>query len=467
MAIRSIAQTDTLEKFRTEFNQMTANDFGDIATLDAGLSATTVIGAVNELSAAVSSGQAFLIEDASSTVQQVASGQTLKFRGTSNQLNAVVSVPDTMTISLANDVTIPNDLQVTTDLNVDGISTLQGNIVASSTMTISSGSIVDTTGQVSFGDENIITTGNMSAATLNGSSLVSSGSISGTTITASGALEGTSLELTSGGIVFEGSTPDGFETTLTPTDPTADHTLTLPNITGTLITSGDTGTVTSTMIENATIQNEDIANSTIRAAKVNFATDTLVVDTLQANAITGTASIAQLVSLTANNSTDESVFLTFADGATGNQGLETDTDLFYNPSTNILNTTATAARYADLAEMYVTDKPYGIGTIVMFGGEKEITLADLKTRKVAGVVSDKPAFLMNKNCQNGLAIALQGRVKCKVMGTIQKGDMIVVSEEGGVGTADSNPQMGMVVGKALQDYNSNTEGLIEVVVGRL
>ena len=49
--------------------------------------------------------------------------------------------------------------------------------------------------------------------------------------------------------------------------------------------------------------------------------------------------------------------------------------------------------------MYVTDKPYGIGTIVMFGGEKEITLADLKTRKVAGVVSDKPAFLMNKNCQ--------------------------------------------------------------------
>jgi len=65
MAIRSIAQTDTLEKFRTEFNQMTANDFGDIATLDASLSATTVIGAVNELSAAVSSGQAFLIEDAS------------------------------------------------------------------------------------------------------------------------------------------------------------------------------------------------------------------------------------------------------------------------------------------------------------------------------------------------------------------------------------------------------------------
>tara|TARA_B100001113_G_scaffold340697_1_gene325120 strand:+ start:853 stop:2256 length:1404 start_codon:yes stop_codon:yes gene_type:complete len=467
MAIRSIAQTDSLEEFRQQFNQMTANDFGDIATLDPALSATTVIGAVNELSAAVSSGQAFFIEDASSTVQQVASGQTLKFRGTSNQLNAVVSVPDTMTISLAANVTIPNNLTVTNNANVNNDLVVANQANIDGTLTITTGQIIDTTGQISFGDENLTTTGTMTAGTLTGSSLVSSGAVSGTTITASSALQGTNLELTSGGIVFEGATADGFETTLTPTDPTADHTITLPNITGTLITTGDTGTVTSDMILNSTIQNEDIANSTIRATKLNLSADTLIVDTLQANAITGTASIAQLVSLTANNTANETVFLTFADGATGNQGLETDTDLNYNPSTNVLNVTATAANYADLAEMYETDKEYGIGTIVMFGGEKEITIADLKTKKVAGVVSEHPAYLMNKNCENGLAIALQGRVKCRVKGNIRKGDMIVVGEEMGIGVAENNPQCGMVVGKALQDYNSDAEGMIEVVVGRL
>ena len=115
MAVRSIALTDTLETFRTQFNALAANDFGDIATLDASLSATTVIGAVNELSAQVSAGQAFFIEDVSSTRQQVGAGQTLKVLGTSNQINAVVSVPDTLTISMPSDVTISNDLTVSND----------------------------------------------------------------------------------------------------------------------------------------------------------------------------------------------------------------------------------------------------------------------------------------------------------------------------------------------------------------
>ena len=61
-----------------------------------------------------------------------------------------------------------------------------------------------------------------------------------------------------GSLVFEGATDDAFETTLAVADATVDRTLTLPNATGTLISTGDTGTVTSTMILDGTIVNADI-----------------------------------------------------------------------------------------------------------------------------------------------------------------------------------------------------------------
>ena len=80
------------------------------------------------------------------------------------------------------------------------------------------------------------------------------------------------------------------------------------------------------------------------------------------------SSTAPDITISANNSADETVFLTFVDGATGTQGLETDTGLTYNPSSNLLSTTATAAQYADLAEKYTSDEEYEPGTIVMFGG---------------------------------------------------------------------------------------------------
>jgi hypothetical protein len=464
MAVRSIAVTDTLETFRTQFNALASDDFGDIATLDATLSATTIIGAVNELSAQVSASLGIFVQDVSSTVQQIGAGQTLTFLGTSNQINAVVSVPDTLTISLPNDVTIANNLIVSNDLTVTNTALLDG------TLTIATGSITDSTGQISFSNENLITTGTINTGGATVTSLSSTGAISGTTITGTSTITGANLVLTTDGtLTFEGSTPDDFETTLTVVNPTADRTITLPNITGTVVTTGDTGTVTSTMILNGTIVNADIADTTIRAAKLNLSADTLVVDTLQANTITGTASVAQLVELTDNGNLDETVFLTFADGATGNQGLETDAGLTYNPSTNILSTTASQANYADLAEKYVSDEEYLPGIIVMFGGLQEITIATEKTKAVAGVISEKPAYLMNSGLTDTLAlnVALQGRVQCKVKGNINKGDMIVVSNIPGVGIADNDPKLGTVVGKALQSYNSEEVGTIEVVVGRL
>ena len=103
---------------------MTEFDFGDIGTLDPSLTATTVIGAVNELSAVVSAAEGFYIEDASSTTQSVGAGQTMRIFGVANQTTAVVSVPDTLTVGLANDVTIPNSLTV-------GSINIEGNILKS------------------------------------------------------------------------------------------------------------------------------------------------------------------------------------------------------------------------------------------------------------------------------------------------------------------------------------------------
>ena len=464
MAVRSIAVTDTLETFRTEFNGLAANDFGDIATLDSALSATSVIGAVNELSAQVSAAAGFFIEDASSTRQQVGAGETMRIFGTSNEIEAVVSATDTLTIGLPANVTITTEL--TTPL-VDAATVEAGNL------TLTDGSITDSSGTISFGDENLTTTGNVSGGTINGTSVVSTGAVSGTTITGTGDISTSAQFVLTGagkGIVFEGATADDFEATLKVAGPSADVVVTIPSLaaSASLITSADTGTITSTMITNGTILNEDIADTQIRASKLNLSADTLVVDTLSANTITGTASVAQLVELTANDTANETVFLTFADGASGNQGLETDANLTYNPSSNLLSTTATAAQYADLAEKYTSDEEYEPGTIVMFGGDAEVTISDDRTRKVAGVVSTHPAYLMNSHLEGtSVEVALQGRVPCKVEGVIHKGDMIIAGANPGVGVAENSPYLGQVIGKALEDYNNIEVGMIEVAVGRL
>jgi hypothetical protein len=124
------------------------------------------------------------------------------------------------------------------------------------------------------------------------------------------------------------------------------------------------------------------------------------------------------------------------------------------------------ATYADLAEYYEADHPYEPGTVLEFGGDKEVTLATDGTTRVAGVVSTNPAYVMNSYCdgENVVALALQGRVPCKVRGNIVKGDMMI-SGGNGYARPAHNPIIGSVIGKALQNFNG--EGVIEVAVGRL
>jgi len=124
------------------------------------------------------------------------------------------------------------------------------------------------------------------------------------------------------------------------------------------------------------------------------------------------------------------------------------------------------ATYADLAEYYEGDADYDCGTVLMFGGEKEVTLAESETRKVAGVVTTNPAYVMNVKCPGiAVAIALQGRTPVKVRGPVSKGDMLVADNDGYAKVAD-DPKMGTVIGKSLVDF-SGSEGVIEIAVGRL
>tara|TARA_B100000282_G_C31675683_1_gene464315 strand:+ start:13 stop:939 length:927 start_codon:yes stop_codon:yes gene_type:complete len=283
MAVRNIAVTDSLETFRTEFNALCSNDFGDLANLSGSITATNLVDAMNETISIASSTAGWTIEDSSSTQQIIGGGNILRVFGTSNEIEAVVSATDTLTLGL------PNAVSITTSVTAPTVST--GNL------SLTNGSITDTSGAISFGDENLTTTG-----TITGNSFSSSGtthtlgtiSISGNSISSSDSsvltiadslsvtgtlstnninpVSGTAVNFgsnnlqtsgfyytsnTTGGLIFEGSTADAFETIVTTVDATADRVITLPNETGTVITTGSTDAVTEDMMANDAIgQNE-------------------------------------------------------------------------------------------------------------------------------------------------------------------------------------------------------------------
>lgn len=283
MAFKTISQTDTLETFRTTFNALSQEDFGDIANLSGSISSTNLVDAMNETISIATSTAGFTIEDSSSTQQIIGGGDILRVFGTSNEIEAVVSATDTLTIGL------PSAVSITTSVTAPTVST--GNL------SLSNGSITDTSGTISFGDENLTTTGTITAANfINTGSTSTLGTIeiSGNTIRSTDSTEinindgliiqgtlktntinprsGTDVDFgsnnlttsgyyytsnSSGGFIFEGATPDGFETTLAATDPTADRTITFPNETGTVITTGSTDAITESMMGTDSIgQNE-------------------------------------------------------------------------------------------------------------------------------------------------------------------------------------------------------------------
>ncbi len=285
MAVKNISVTDTLETFRTEFNDLAANEFGDIATLDGSIVATNLVDAMNETISIATSTAGWTIEDSSSTRQIIGGGNVLRVFGTSNEIEAVVSAIDTLTIGLPNAVSLVTSLTAPT--------------VNAGNLTLSNGSIIDSSGSISFGNENLTTSGtitgnsfssagtthNLGTIAISGNEISSSdstaitiadglrvtGTISANTINAQSGntvdfgntnistngfiyLSGT---FDSAGIGFEGSTVDSFQTFLQVVDPTADRNVLLPNESGTVITTGTIDGISESMMANDAIgQNE-------------------------------------------------------------------------------------------------------------------------------------------------------------------------------------------------------------------
>ena len=137
-----------------------------------------------------------------------------------------------------------------------------------------------------------------------------------------------------------------------------------------------------------------------------------------------------------------------------------------NFSAGVITATATNARYADLAEKYLADGDCEPGDVVCFGGNKEVTHCTIPSfHGVAGVVSTDPAYLMNAESE-GVAVALAGRVPCKVSGPVSPGDLMVSSSLSGHAMADNNAQAGRIIGKAIGS-NEAGEGVIEVLVNMM
>ena len=127
------------------------------------------------------------------------------------------------------------------------------------------------------------------------------------------------------------------------------------------------------------------------------------------------------------------------------------------------------ATFADLAERYATDAPYEPGTVVVYGGEAEITLTSQRLDvSVAGVISTDPALKLNSNAGNSQThpyVALRGRVPCKVIGPVNKGDLLVTSGTPGFAKSVGKVDYGVAVfAKSITTDLSGGEKIVEVVI---
>jgi hypothetical protein len=228
------------------------------------------------------------------------------------------------------------------------------------------------------------------------------------------------------------------------------------NITGGNILTGGLVSATST-ITGSNLSTGGTASATGNITGGNVLTGGLI---SAAGNITG-ANVSTAGSLTVNSGAAATAIVNGAGNAVGNIG---SSGTYFNQ----LFAQATTALYADLAEVYEGDADYATGTVVSFGGSKEVTQSQVvNDARVAGVISEKPSYLMNNGltAEHRAVVALTGRVPTLVVGTVAKGDMMV-SAGNGHAQACATPAMGTVIGKALQDF-SGSSGIIEIVVGRM
>ena len=296
--------------------------------------------------------------------------------------------------------------------------------------------------------------------TTNATTVVATGNITGGNLIASGILISTNT-ISAAGNISGGNviTPGVLLTT--------NLVSTAGNITGgNLIASGVLISI-NTVSATGNVTGGNLLTTGLVSASANVSGGNLIAG----NIVNAPSVIGGLVSVTGNitangiftinSSGAATAIVNGAANAVGNIG---STSKYFNQ----VFAQATTALYADLAEVYEADADYAPGTVVSFGGTKEVTVsATAGDSTVAGVISANPSYLMN----NGLTadhraiVALTGRVPTSVTGTVTKGAMMVAAGNGRA-CACSTPAMGTVIGKALENFDGES-GIIEIVVGRM
>jgi len=265
----------------------------------------------------------------------------------------------------------------------------------------------------------------------------------------------------------------------------SDGTLTYNPSTGVVTATGFAGALTGNVTGNASGSSGSCTGNAATATKlataraiggVNFDGSAAInlpgVNTGGNQDTSGTAAIATAVTV-ADESSDTSCNVLFVTAATGDLPPKSGTNLTFDSANGNLTTTtftgtSTAAQYADLAEMYAADSEIDPGTVVMFAGQGKLKACDVAAcTKVAGIVSTDPAHLMN-SAQEGVALAIAGRVPCKVIGPVEAGDMMISAGNGMAKAFDADvgsPAIGTVIGTAIEDHvgDETTTGVIEVL----
>jgi len=224
----------------------------------------------------------------------------------------------------------------------------------------------------------------------------------------------------------------------------------------------------------ATATGTDENNTTVTVKGNLSVIDTnskITVKQLTSGAATGTGSAATLtgqwtlsadssLDLAANNNVLKVKSITTGDESTTGQ---------ITGRWSLVGSSTLQATYADLAEYYEGDQEYEPGSVLVFGGDKEVTTTKtINDTRAAGVVTTNPAYIMNTD-QKGqkVCLALAGRVPCKVVGRVKKGDMLTTSATPGYAVKALNPTLGSIIGKALEDKDYGEAGVIQIAVGRL
>ena len=319
-----------------------------------------------------------------------------------------------------------------------------------------------------FGSNTISTTGSITSGNVTGGNILTGGIISATgNITGGNVILSDAGSLRIGNLIITDSTIDSTE-----------HQITLGSIgnVGNIIIAGNLQVLgnTTTINSNVLVTNDltvNYANNAINSAAANGGG--IEVGPLGSpfitwlyNSTANTWNTAGGISAAGNITGGGFVGTVYTNGivntgsnATGNIG---SASTYFNT----VFAKATSAQYADLAENYLADADYAAGTVVVFGGEKEITVSTTPgDERVAGAISTQPAHLMNAG-QPGLPVALRGRVPVKVIGPVVKGDSLVTSVMPGVAQSIGHDRSygQAVFAKSLETNSEDGEKVIIAVI---